>query len=227
MSYSAVVAESEPYFYFPMTARLENGFPIDFSGNSLLEVEGFFDYRRINDFLGPFLHLFDESSAQITQFNQNLTQFSVSLWIFADYNSSDIVSLAGLTLQSNYSEEVWSLVANSSVVFQSAPGETVNICVVFNESSGFVYVNGSQVYSFTPGALDEINFLSEGEKVVGEISFYERVLSDEEILSLFNVGFTGSDIVSLSTESQISFSGDFKSHFQTVWQAYGIITTKK
>lgn len=237
MSYSFIVSEDEPYFYFPMTARLENGFPIDFVSNSLMEIEGFFDYVHVNNLLGSFLHLSPGSSAEVLQFNENLNNFSVVFWIFSNKSSSDIIDIAGIKIQSNYSDENYSIVANSSTIAQSSSGELINIAITFENMTAKVYVNSEEVYllepSFSPGGgaaagdLSDIVFGGAGDLSVSHISFFERTVSENEIKTLFNVGSTGSDIVKVSTESRILFFGDFKSHFQTVWQTYGIITTKK
>jgi hypothetical protein len=237
MSYSFIVSEDEPFFYFPMTARLESGFPVDFVGNSLMEIEGFFDYVHVNDLLGSFLHLSPGSSAEVLQFDENLSNFSVVFWIFSNKSSSDIIDIAGIKIQSNYSDENYSIVANSSTIAQFLSDKLINIAVTFENLTAKVYVNSEEVYSLEPtflpgggaaaGELSDIIFGGEGELLASHISFFERTVSENEIKTLFNVGSTGSDIIKVETGSQISFSGLFKSHFQTIWQAYGIITTKK
>jgi len=235
MSYLAAVAELEPYFYFPMTEVGEDNFPLDLSGNSESNILGFFEYKKKYPLLGRFLSLTSDGSISFLNLGSGLENSTLCFWLFFGKNSQQIINIAGLSLQSFYSDGVFSIVADSAVIAQFSDPRPIFISIVFDEAfesgftllQGFVYVNGDEAWSFPAQPFSEISFGGQGDLDIAEVSFFKKVLSDSEILSLSDVGLTGSDIFALDSGSRMSFSGDFKSHFQTVWQAYGIITTKR
>lgn len=227
MSYSSVFVDKNPYFYFPMSARLENDFPLDFSSNSTSVVNGFFSYEHVNDYLGSFVHLFDGSSLEILDFGDNLSDFTLGFWVFTTKNTKNIISIAGAQIEAEYSEGNVSIIVNSSPAASFAEKELVNIVVSVTNSTGIVYVNGQNVATFTSSEPESIIFSSNGEIFASHVYFFQSLLSEDEISALFDLGATASEIIKIDSESEISFFGDLKSHFQTTWQAYGIITTKR
>lgn len=227
MSYLAAVADLEPYFYFPMTSRRENNFPLDFSGNSEATVEGFFEYKRLSDLVGPFLFLTTGGPLSFSNLGSNLQNSTLSFWIFSNETSEEIVTIGGIDLQSSDTDGVFSIVANSSTVAQFNEREAIAISIVFDDSSGLLYINGQQVYSFATESFSEVTFGGLGELAIAEISFFKSSLDPEEILNLYNVGITGGELAYISVESGLSFSGEIKSLIQTVWQAYGIVSASE
>ncbi len=225
--YSAILSDIDPYFYFPMTARSSDDFPVDFSNNSSIEIQGFFSYEHVSDFLGPFLHLFNNSTASISELGQDLEQSTLSFWALATKNTKSIINIAGATIQAESSGDSLSIFVNSSLISSFPIKSIINFALVFDDSAGIVYINGEQAATFTATSLESVSFSADEELFVSEIVFFKEIISAQQILSLFNIGSTGSDIVRVDTGSEISFSGSFKSQFQTVWQAYGIITTKR
>jgi hypothetical protein len=235
MSYSAIISDINPYFYFPMSARDQQGLPLDLSNNSEANIDGFFEYKKLDNIFGPFLFLASGGPLSFSNLGAGLETSTLSFWTRIGKNFQEIINIGGLELQSSYSDGVFSIVANSQVVVQFQEEQSVFISIVFDEiivfgslsRVGFLYVNGEMVYSFPAQVFNEIVFQGENEIFVAEIFFVKQPLTPQLILSLFNIGSTGSDIVRVNTGSEISFSGSFKSQFQTVWQAYGIITTKR
>lgn len=227
MSYLAAVADLEPYFYFPMTVRRENNFPLDFSSNSEATVEGFFEYKRLSSLIGPFLSLTTGGPLSFSNLGGDLGSSTLSFWIISNETSEEIINIGGLDLQSSDTEGVFSIVANSSVIAQFQEREIIAISIVFDGTDGFLYINGTEVYSFPAQSFSEIAFGGTFEPVIAEISFFKSVLSPEDILNLYNVGITGGELASVSVESGLSFSGDIKSLVQTVWQAYGIVSASE
>lgn len=224
MSYLAAVADLEPYFYFPMTVRRENNFPLDFSSNSEATVDGFFEYKRVSSLIGPFLSLTTGGPLSFSNLGGGLDSSTLSFWIFSNETSEEIINIGGLDLQSSDTEGIFSIVANSAVVAQFQEREVIAISIVFDASDGFLYINGAQAYSFPAQSFTEIVFGGENELVISEVSFFKSVLSSEDILNLYNVGITGGEIAEISIQSDLSFSGNIKSLVQTVWQAYGIVS---
>jgi hypothetical protein len=227
MSYSAILSDLQPYLYFPMTARTQDDVAIDFSNNSALEITGFFSYEHVNDFLGPFLHIFNGSVAEFTPLGDNLDQVSLGFWVLMTENTKSIVNIAGVDIEGDFSNGLIDVSVDSSVVASFEPREIVNFFVVIDNFSGNVYINGSLAASFSASSLENLVFTTIGELYFTEVTLFKDILTEQQILSLFNIGSTGSDIVRIDTQSQLSFFGDFKSQFQTVWQAYGIVTTKR
>lgn len=243
MSYSSFVLDLDPYFYFPMSV-FDNNVPVDFQEQEVGSVVGDYGIEETEKFFSNQITLFPGGYFLLPS-NSELTdsEFTYSFWLSSQvFDNPEIFSIhdssQGLGISYDNSSEELLLEVYSEAIY-SLPlkiSSAVLITLVFSSGDALIYVDDSLFFTLpsvsvptdpevTLGTLK--NLEADGEVSVSDFFYTKQALSALEITNLYILGFKGYENLSISKESALTILESDKTFFQTAWQSYGEITTKR
>jgi len=244
MSYSSLVNDLDPYFYFPMGVR-ENFIPLDIVGDLQPFVEGDYGFERQQRFFSDPINILEGSYFLLDQSSDfSSPSATYSFWLDSDlveefteiFSIHDSIEGFGLS----YSKEDFKFVvefyeeSTSEISFDLK--DPVLITFVVSSGNLSFYVDEElvlQTSNFSIPAQPVITLgtlrglLGRGELRISDFFYLQSDISAINVANLYSLGFDGYEIFSLDSSSTISLNDVDNKFIQTAWQAYGEITTKK
>jgi hypothetical protein len=243
MSYSSFVNDLEPYFYFPMNVFDQN-IPVDFEEKESALIFGDYGIEESEKFFSNQLKLFPGAYFILSESSEfNSAAFTYSFWVGSQaFDSPEIFSLHnsqdgfGISYLNESEEVVLTVYSDSSYAIPFKISEPVLISLVLSGNDLFVYLNDSLAYTYssinipaepevTLGTLSGLD--GQGELSVSDFFYIKQALSGQQISTLYLLGFEGYETLEIKEASPLSILEGNKTFFQTAWQSYGEVTTKR
>ena len=243
MSYSAAVLDLDPYFYFPMSVFTQNA-PEDFQENESGLVFGDYGIEKPEGFFSDQLKLFSggyfsiDNSAELVA-----SEFTYSFWLGSQvFDNPEIFSLHdseqgfGLSYLNDSKVLIFTIYSDNSYAVSFEILKPSLITFVFSGSSVLFYINDSLASThhsvtlpdspqITLGSLKDLQAL--GEITFSDFFYIKQALSSQTIKMLYSLGIDGYETLSINEQTNVSITEGDKTFFQTAWQAYGEVTTKR
>ena len=243
MSYSSFVLDLDPYFYFPMNV-FDNNIPVDFQEQEPGFIFGDYGIQETEKFFSNQITLFPGGYFLLPSNSElNSSEFTYSFWLGSQvFDSPEIFSIHesdqgfGVSYDNNSEELLLNVYSDSVYSVSLKISNPILISLVFSGGDVLVYINDSLFFtipSVTIPASPEValgtlkNLDGFGEIAVSDFFYAKEAFSISKIKDLYGLGFEGYETLIINKESPLSILEGNKTFFQTAWQSYGEITTKK
>lgn len=244
MSYSSLVNDLDPYFYFPMEIK-ENLIPLDVAGSLEPSIEGDYGYEQQKKFFSDPINILEGSYFILQQSSDfSAPSSTYSFWFDSDlvediteiFSIHDNISGVGLSYSKINSEFIIKIYGGSSFSVEYELKDPILVTFIASSSGLVLYLNDEIVLTvgnFTlPSeptlALGTLNSLQGlGDARIADFFYVQSEISIFDVKSLYSLGFNGYEVFSLDSGSTITINDLQNDFLQTAWQSYGEITTKK
>jgi hypothetical protein len=253
MSYSSLINDLTPYFYFPMDIK-KDLLPVDVISDIQPFIEGDYGYDQQKRFYSNSLTLFEGSSFNIAESSEfDFSPATFGFWLDSDFveDYTDIFSVhSGNTgIGMSYSKETNQITIHnysgfgfvqdfefdqpSLIVIEITPELSfepmLTNSVDFKINSEIVHNQSNFLFPETPqitlGSLNDNQ--ARGQISVSDFFYLQSTISQNNVENLYSLGYNGYEKLQIDSNSSIIVNDVNNDFLQTAWQSYGEITTKK
>ena len=231
MSYTSTVLDIGTYFLYSFSVLNNSKNPVDLNSNTTIEVSRPFYFFKSPLFMGNFITLKDDADLRIIG-DFPSQPYSIAFWLKKSRVTSKIVDWgdesSGFSVFYDKSTNKTTVFLKNSTSIEFDMPDYCYLLVKVDNSVAKVFVDAEEIHSDAYSEPSgDIVFGSQGECSVGEPALISSNIDNNTIRMLYDIGSSNVEKVRVSLQSPVTFSDRIESILQTVWQAYGQITTKK